>query len=210
MIDRMKLPPTVYIVDGDPLSRSLIVNLLRTYQFDVSCHASCNEMATVYCHERDSCLVLDCNFTSDGGLQAAAYLAELGIKIPVVYVATAASAANVVAAMKSGAVDFLVKPVRDEVLLRAVQDGIQQDSAARRQFAEQAGISTSESLLTQRERETMALVLDGRSVKQIASEFGIGLQTAAKHRSRLLAKMNVRTDVQLVRLYYSRRMREAL
>lgn len=203
MIDRVRTTPQVYVIDGNPLHRSVIAKSLRESGFEVSCHERCNEMADAYDSDRGGCLVLDYNLTGHGGILAIAYLAELGVEIPTVYVASGACTADGVAAMKAGAVDFLDKPVSAEDLVQAVQDAIQRDGDERRRRDQQAGVSASVQRLTQRERETMTLVLDGLSVKQIASRFGIGLQTAAKHRARLLDKMNVRSDAQLVRLYYS-------
>ena len=126
------------------------------------------------------------------------------INVPVILYAEQPSAHDVVRGIRSGAVDFLEKPICPNSLCSAVRLGIQQCEEIRARESQNAGFRARAAQLTRRERETMALVIKGLSIKQIAASFGIGLQTAAKHRARLLSKMKVSSDAQLVQLLYSR------
>ena len=126
------------------------------------------------------------------------------IQVPVILYADQPSAHDVVRGIRSGAVDFLEKPICPNSLCTAVRMGIKQCEEIRARESQNAGFRARTEQLTRRERETMALVMKGLSIKQIAASFGIGLQTAAKHRARLLNKMKVSSDAQLVQLLYSR------
>ncbi|MDA1280855.1 MAG: response regulator [Chloroflexi bacterium] len=210
MIDRMKTPPVVYVVDSSALQRSLIAKTLAAEQLEVSCYETCESMLHSYQEDRPGCLVIDFSLPRSNGLEMARFLRNSGADIPVIFVAERPSVTQAVAAMRFGAVDFLEKPVCDNALLKATRAGVEKDRQLREQRDEHAGLLARIERLTKRERETMSLVLDGLSVKQIASAFGIGLQTAAKHRARLLNKMKVRSDAQLVRLYYASSLTTAM
>lgn len=209
MINQVEPSPVVYVLYSRALQGSLIAKSLDTEDIEVSCHDSCAGVIRAYRADRLGCLVVDYSLPRRDGLEKALYLAESGVDIPVVFIAEEPTVAQAVAAMRFGAVEFLEKPVCDNTICKAIRAGIEKDRHVRSQRAHHAGIQQRIDRLTKRERETMNLVLDGLSVKQIASAFGIGLQTAAKHRARLLNKMKVRSDAQLVRLYYSSEMTPA-
>jgi len=110
-----------------------------------------------------------------------------------------------VEAMKGGAMDFLEKPVDDEVLLASVHRAIERDRQRRRAEAGAHRLATRLGRLTSREREVMERLYDGKSIKKIACELGITFQTVAKHRTRALAKLEVQNEAELVRLLNQRR-----
>ena len=132
------------------------------------------------------------------GLELQQALAERGIELPIIFVTGHGEVPSVVQAFRGGAVDLFEKPVDDRALIERVQAAIEDDRLRR---AGQAKAEPAPELdeLTPREREAMELLLLGYSIKQIATAFGISVQTAAKHRAKVLAKMNVANDVELLR-----------
>lgn len=143
------------------------------------------------------CIVIDCPLPDMTGLRLQAILNARQVRIPVVFLADDHDAMTAVEAMRQGAFDYLVRPVHDkrlhDCLLTAVL-GSSRTEALRRQ------VEQCRKSLTSRERDVMQLLMEGDSTKQIAAHFRITVQTAIKHRSRVLSKMCVDNEVQLLRL----------
>jgi FixJ family two-component response regulator len=134
------------------------------------------------------------------GLQLQALLSDKGVTRPIIFLAGPEDIRKTVAAMKSGAADFLVKPVRKDELLSAVTAAIEQDIASRERNAELTLVNERLGSLTARQREVLLHVVTGRMNKQIASELGTAEKTIKVHRARMMVKMGVRTVAELVRL----------
>ena len=105
-----------------------------------------------------------------------------------------------VRALKSGAVEFLTKPFRDQDLLDAIQQALQRDRIAQEQEAEINDLRQRYQTLTMREREVMSLVVSGRLNKQVASEIGASEATVKIHRGNVMQKMQAGSIVELVRI----------
>jgi two-component system response regulator DctR len=103
-------------------------------------------------------------------------------------------------AFRRGAFDFIEKPVNDQEMIELVERALRVDAKLRSQTVSWTDLETQRASLTPREQEVMELLVAGKSVKQIAAELGVGFPTAARHRSRVLDKMGVANDVELVRL----------
>jgi FixJ family two-component response regulator len=138
------------------------------------------------------------------GLDLFAILRMSGRRMPIVFITGYGDIATSVRAMKSGAVDFLTKPVDDDDLLRAVERALQRDARARRELEEQQGIAERVAALTPREREVMGLVVQGLLNKQIAGRLGTTEQTVKVHRGRVMQKMGATSLAQLV--HFAERM----
>jgi FixJ family two-component response regulator len=147
-----------------------------------------------------SCLVLDVRLPQMSGLDFQRQLAETGMQIPIIFVTAHGDVPMSVRALKSGAVEFLTKPFRDQDLLDAIQQALQRDRTAQEQQAEIHDLQGRYHALTRREREVMTLVVSGMLNKQIASEIGASEATVKIHRGQVMHKMQAGSVVDLVRM----------
>jgi FixJ family two-component response regulator len=127
-------------------------------------------------------------------------LIEVGVQIPVIFITGHADIPMTVKAMKSGAVEFLTKPFRDQDLIDAIQQALNRDSDAKRQQNEIAELKERYAALTAREREVMLLIVSGMLTKQIASVLGTTEVTATFHRGQVMRKMQANSPAGLGRM----------
>lgn len=199
--DSMKASaPVVYVIDDDASVRAAIRNLLESVPLNVETYASPQEFLNNAVLDSPSCLVLDIRLPDSSGLDFQAALIQRGVRIPIIFVTGHGDVAMSVRAMKAGAVEFLTKPFRHQELLEAINHAIDRDRAYRQQQAEQESIRQRYDSLTPREKEVMALVVDGMSNKQISSEIGIRPATVKFHRGKLVFKMRADSVAELVRM----------
>ena len=192
--------PTVYIIDDDRGMRQSIQDLVESVGLRAESFATGEEFLR---RERTyglSCLVLDVRLPQMSGLDFQRRLAETGVQIPIIFVTAHGDVPMSVGALKSGAVEFLTKPFRDQDLLDAIQQALQRDRAAREQQAEMHDLQVRYRTLTAREREVMTLVVSGMLNKQIASEIGASEATVKIHRGHVMQKMQAGSIVDLVRM----------
>jgi FixJ family two-component response regulator len=134
------------------------------------------------------------------GLDFQRRLTDIGVQTPIIFITAHGDIPMSVRALKSGAVEFLTKPFRDQDLLDAIQQALQDDAAAREQQTEIHNLQEHYNALTKREREVMALVASGMLNKQIASEIGASEATVKIHRGHVMQKMQAGSIVELVRM----------
>jgi FixJ family two-component response regulator len=192
--------PVVFIIDDDASVRDAVEDLLRSVGLEVESFGSTQEFLQRERPDVPGCIVLDVRLPGASGLEFQNALAKLGIHLPIIFISGHGDIPMSVQAIKSGAVEFLTKPLHEQRLLDAVQAGIQRDRA-RRQDAKLVGeLQERFYSLTAREREVMALVVIGTPNKQIAAQLRLSEMTIKVHRSQVMRKMRAKTLIDLVRM----------
>ena len=190
----------VYVIDDDPSMCEALTRLLGTVGLRAQVFQTPQEFLRSKRPDAPSCLVLDVRLPGLSGLDLQRELAKMDPPIQVVFITGHGDIPMAVQALKAGAVDFITKPFRDQQLLDAVQQAIDRDRAARRQWADVAELRRRYESLTQREREVMALVVTGLLNKQIATQLHTSEATVKAHRAQLMRKMEADSVAQLVRI----------
>jgi FixJ family two-component response regulator len=192
--------PTVFIVDDDRGMRQAVQDLVESVGLRAESFATALEFLNRQPTSDPSCLVLDVRLPQMSGLDFQRRLAEIGMQIPIIFITAHGDVPMSVRALKSGAVEFLTKPFRDQDLLDAIQQALQRDRAAREQQAEVDGLHGRYQALTAREREVMGLVVSGMLNKQIALQIGASEATIKIHRGNVMQKMQAASLIELVRI----------
>ena len=191
---------TVFIIDDDPDMRAAMRRLLKTVSLNAELFATAQEFLQRTIPKGPSCLVLDMRLPGMNGLEVQRNLLEAGVNIPIIFITAHGDIPMTVKAMKSGAVEFLTKPFRDQDLLDAIDQAFKRDEVARQQQKETAVLQERYSSLTAREREVMGLLVSGMQTKQIASKLGTSEITAAVHRGHVMHKMEAGSPAELGRM----------
>lgn len=190
--------PIAYVIDDDESQRKALSSLLRSTGMRAEVFGSCDEFLRFERPEVPSCLVLDVRLQGYSGLVFQDQQALRHNPIPIVFITAHGDVWMCAKAMKSGAVDFLTKPLRDQEVLDAVALGIERDSERRRSHAANADLQQRYATLTPREREVMAHVLRGSLNKQIAADLALSEVTVKMHRGQVMHKMGSRSVADLV------------
>jgi FixJ family two-component response regulator len=192
--------PTVFIIDDDRGMRQSIQDLVESVGLRAESFATGEEFLRRKPTHDPSCLVLDVRLPQMSGLDFQRQLAETGVEIPIIFVTAHGDVPMSVRALKSGAVEFLTKPFRDQDLLDAIHQALQRDRTARERQAEIHDLQQRYHALTAREREVMTLVVSGMLNKQIASAIGASEATVKIHRGHVMQKMQAGSVVDLLRM----------
>jgi FixJ family two-component response regulator len=191
---------TVFIIDDDARMRAAMQRLLKSVGLRTESFATPQEFLQRRLPDSPNCLVLDVRLPGMSGLDVQGRLIEAGVRIPIIFITGHGDIPMTVKAMKSGAVDFLTKPFRDQDLLDAIQRALVRENETWQQNHLIRKLKERYETLTTREREVMGLLLSGMLTKQIASRLGISEVTAQVHRSQVMRKMYVNSPAELGRI----------
>ncbi len=193
--------PTVHIVDDDQQIRYAMELLMRSVHMEYAIFDSGDDFLDRYSNEFAGCLVLDIRMPGLGGLELQDKLIERGSTLPIIFITGHGDVPMAVEAMQKGAVDFILKPFRDQELLDRISTAMTTDRERRCERRLKVDVLDRISKLTKREKEVLDLVVTGKPNKVIAYELGVSQRTVEIHRARVMEKMHARSLADLVKMH---------
>jgi len=190
----------VFVIDDDPEIRDSMRWLLESVHLQVQCFDNAKAFLEIYNKNMKGCIVTDVRMPGISGVELLEELNKRKSRLPVIIVTGHGDIPMAVRAMKSGAVDFILKPFNDQQLLEQIQNSINLNISQKNNNIVD-DFSHRLTLLTTREKEVLQLIVGGKRNKQIAAELNISISTVELHRSNIMRKLAVKTLANLIGLY---------
>jgi len=194
-----EITPRVFVVDDDISVRESLELLIRSAGWQPETFQSAQDFLARRRETVPCCLVLDVTMPGLNGLELQQRLEERS-EMPIIFITGYGDVPMSVRAMKAGAVEFLTKPFKNDVLLEAIRNAIERSRGAMREASELQALRSCYVSLTQRERQVMALVVSGLLNKQVGGELGISEITVKAHRGQVMRKMKADSLADLVKM----------
>jgi FixJ family two-component response regulator len=190
----------VIIIDDDVSVREAVEDLFRSVGLGVESFASTREFLQGKIPDSPCCIVLDVRLPGESGLEFQKALLRSNVQLPIIFISAHSDVHTSVRAMKSGAIEFLTKPLREQELLDAVQMGIERDRVRRQEAKIVAELRERLDSLTSREQDVLSLLIAGHPNKEIAAFLELSEMTVKVHRSQVMRKMRAKSLIDLVRM----------
>lgn len=200
------MTPTVFVVDDDEDMRHSLQMLISAMGYPVQTFASAGQFRRFYTSAMPGCLLLDVRMPRQSGLELYEQLIREQKRLPVIFITAHADVPTAVAAIKTGAVEFLEKPFDGETLQTLLEKALQRDADWRRRDAEITKVDQQIATLTERERETLTLVMAGESNKSMAAKLFVTERAVEMRRARIMQKLGVRSLAELLDLTITHRV----
>lgn len=192
-------PATVYVIDDDPEVCESVAWLLESIDIRPRICHSADEFLTAYQGDHAACLVLDVRMPHLSGTRLQERLNTFAPFVAIIFVSAHGDIRMSVSALQGGALDFLEKPYEPQRLLDAVQSGVEQAEIRFRQYRLKQAVQSKVASLTPRERQILALVVEGLPSQNIARRLGMSVKTVDVHRARIKSKTDADSISTLVR-----------
>ncbi len=192
--------PTVFIVDDDPSFLKAVTRLLQAAGYEVRTFTSAAEFLKNPPADCPGCVIADLHMPGPSGLDLQAALAATDNPLPVVFLTGQGDISTSVHAIKHGAEDFLTKPAKKDKLFAAIERALARDARERTARERLRGLRRRFEALTPREHEVVAHLLRGQLNKEVAADLGTTERTIKAHRANLMAKLQIESLAELVRL----------
>jgi two-component system response regulator FixJ len=191
----------IYVLDDDEGMRRALTTLLATIGHRVAPFGLPSEFLAKHDPTQHGCVILDIRMPEMSGLEVQQRLNKSGSMLPVIFITGHGDVPMAVQAMKEGAFDFIQKPFRDQDLVDRINHALQQDMENRKAVLQKADLQKRFDSLTQRERQVLELVVDGRANKVIAIDLNLSERTVEIHRANVMEKMGARSVAHLVKMH---------
>lgn len=191
---------TVFVIDDDAAVRRSLDRLVRSAGWAVEAHGSAETFLERLPYDGVGCVLLDVQMPGMSGPELQQRMLAMGVSLPIVYLTGHADVPMSIHAMKRGALDILLKPTTDDVLISAIAAAFVKHESVRNDELRRTTIAERIARLSAREREVMEHVISGRLNKQIAADLGITEKTVKAHRARIMEKLETRSVAELVRM----------
>ena len=199
-VDTRREPPIVYVVDDDPSILEWITAVVESIQLPVRSFSSAHDLLDAFTPERSGCVVTDLRMPRMSGLELQERLNELGSVCPVILISGHGEVSAAVRAMKAGAIDFLEKPFSAQELIDRINRAIALSASRARERSTRLAVRGRFARLTEREREALRGIVDGKANKVMAVELGIAEKTVEDRRARVMRKMEANSVAELTRM----------